>query len=86
MTQTKFKLHVYIPAIATEILLLFLFCPFKTYFGPFGPFSGDIQHYLYILKVPLIPKHVVNGENKNNNKISVAIAGIFERYTYNITQ
>jgi hypothetical protein len=28
----------------------------------------------------------MNGQNKITTKISVAIAGIFERYTYNITQ
>jgi hypothetical protein len=44
-------LYVYlsnIPAIATEIFVVILFCPFTTCFGPYGPSSGEIHQHLYI--------------------------------------
>jgi hypothetical protein len=57
------KFYVYlsnIPAIATENLLaLLLFSLFTTYFGPYGPSSGEIQlHHLHILRKPSILQRI----------------------------
>jgi hypothetical protein len=42
-----------------------------------------VNELLLKMNCTIILKHVVNRENKSNtNKFSVAIAGLFERYTY----